>query len=67
MDGLKSINDQFGHMEGNRILGQVAAGLKSACREYRLCARMGGDEFVVLMPGLRADDARPRIEQSAAM
>ena len=62
MDGLKAINDQYGHMEGNRILGQVAAGLKSACREYDYVARMGGDEFVVLMPGLRADDSQSRIE-----
>ncbi len=62
MDGLKSINDQFGHLEGNRVLSQVAAGLKSACREYDYVARMGGDEFVVLLPGLRADDAQARIE-----
>jgi len=62
MDGLKSINDQFGHLEGNRILSQVAAGLKSACREYDYVARMGGDEFVVLLPGLRAEDSKNRIE-----
>ncbi|MEO5923938.1 MAG: HD domain-containing phosphohydrolase [Bryobacteraceae bacterium] len=62
MDGLKSINDQFGHLEGNRVLSQVATGLKSACREYDYVARMGGDEFVVLLPGLRAEDAQPRID-----
>ena len=62
MDGLKSINDRFGHLEGNRILGQVAAGLKSACREYDYVARMGGDEFVVLIPGLRATDTQARVE-----
>lgn len=63
MDGLKTINDQFGHLEGNRILGQVATGLKSTCREYDYVARMGGDEFVVLLPGLRAADANARVEQ----
>lgn len=63
MDGLKLINDQFGHLEGNRILGQVAAGLKSTCREYDYVARMGGDEFVVLLPGLRAYDSQGRVEQ----
>jgi diguanylate cyclase (GGDEF)-like protein len=62
MDGLKSINDQYGHMEGNRVLSQVAAGLKSACREYDYVARMGGDEFVVLMPGLRGEDSKARVE-----
>jgi diguanylate cyclase (GGDEF)-like protein/putative nucleotidyltransferase with HDIG domain len=62
MDGLKVINDQFGHLEGNRILGQVATGLKSTCREYDYVARMGGDEFVVLLPGLRVFDADSRVE-----
>jgi diguanylate cyclase (GGDEF)-like protein/putative nucleotidyltransferase with HDIG domain len=63
MDGLKSINDQFGHLEGNRILSQVATGLKSTCREYDYVARMGGDEFVVLLPGLRSADAANRVAQ----
>ena len=63
MDGLKTINDQFGHLEGNRILTQVASALKSTCREYDYVARMGGDEFVILLPGLRAADANHRIEQ----
>jgi len=62
MDGLKAINDRFGHLEGNRVLGQVANGLKAACREYDYVARMGGDEFVVLIPGLRATDTQARVE-----
>jgi diguanylate cyclase (GGDEF)-like protein/putative nucleotidyltransferase with HDIG domain len=62
MNGLKIINDRFGHLEGNRILSQVATGLKSACREYDYVARMGGDEFVVLLPGLRGDDTAGRID-----
>jgi diguanylate cyclase (GGDEF)-like protein/putative nucleotidyltransferase with HDIG domain len=62
MDGLKAINDQFGHLEGNRILGLVANGLKTACREYDYVARMGGDEFVVLIPGLRGDDTKGRVD-----
>jgi diguanylate cyclase (GGDEF)-like protein len=57
------INDRFGHLEGNRILSNVAAGLKSACREYDYVARMGGDEFVVLIPGLKVADAQGRIDQ----
>ncbi len=62
MDGLKMINDRFGHLEGNRILGAVASGLKSACREYDYVARMGGDEFVILIPGLKPADTQARIE-----
>jgi diguanylate cyclase (GGDEF)-like protein/putative nucleotidyltransferase with HDIG domain len=62
MDGLKSINDRFGHLEGNRILGAVAAGLKSSCREYDYVARMGGDEFVMLIPGVKLTSASPRLD-----
>jgi diguanylate cyclase (GGDEF)-like protein len=57
LDGFKQINDRFGHLEGNKVLREVAAGLKSACREYDSVARMGGDEFVILLPGLRPSDA----------
>ncbi|MEO8096501.1 MAG: HD domain-containing phosphohydrolase [Acidobacteriota bacterium] len=62
MDGLKAINDRFGHLEGNRVLSQVAAGLKAACRDYDYVARMGGDEFVMILPGLRATDSQARME-----
>jgi diguanylate cyclase (GGDEF)-like protein/putative nucleotidyltransferase with HDIG domain len=57
LDGFKQINDRFGHLDGNKVLRAVAAGLKTACREYDSVARMGGDEFVVLLPGLRPIDA----------
>jgi len=57
LDGFKQINDRFGHLEGNKVLRAVAAGLKEECREYDYVARMGGDEFVVLLPGARAADA----------
>ena len=63
MDGLKMINDELGHLEGNRILGEVAKGLQSSCRNSDYVARMGGDEFVVLLPGLDADASVGRIHQ----
>jgi diguanylate cyclase (GGDEF)-like protein len=63
LDGLKSINDRFGHLEGNKVLKAVASGLKSYCREYDYVARMGGDEFVVLLPGLTTSDALTRMEE----
>ncbi len=63
MDGFKKINDRFGHLEGNRVLRLFAQALKETCREYDYVARMGGDEFVVISPGLTADAANKRAEQ----
>ncbi len=50
LDGFKQVNDRFGHLEGNRVLKIVAEGLKNACRPYDYVARMGGDEFVMVLP-----------------
>jgi len=55
LDGFKQINDQFGHLVGNQVLEAVAMKLKLACREYDYVSRMGGDEFVVIAPGLNRD------------
>ncbi len=63
LDGFKMVNDRFGHLEGNRVLHEVAAGLRSACREYDYVARMGGDEFVVLLPGVRPEDVDAKLDQ----
>jgi diguanylate cyclase (GGDEF)-like protein/putative nucleotidyltransferase with HDIG domain len=69
LDGFKQINDRFGHLDGNKVLKAVAAGLKAECREYDYVARMGGDEFVVLLPGARpvdAENAAERFQQVVA-
>jgi diguanylate cyclase (GGDEF)-like protein len=50
LDGFKGANDHFGHLEGNKILKRVAHALTQNCREYDYVARMGGDEFVVVLP-----------------
>jgi diguanylate cyclase (GGDEF)-like protein/putative nucleotidyltransferase with HDIG domain len=63
MNGFKKINDRFGHLEGNRVLRLFAQALKDSCREYDYVARMGGDEFVVIAPGLPADAAAKKVEQ----
>ena len=60
LDGFKAINDRFGHLEGNKVLKEVASGLKDGCREYDYVARMGGDEFVLILPGLRDSDVEAK-------
>jgi diguanylate cyclase (GGDEF)-like protein/putative nucleotidyltransferase with HDIG domain len=67
MDGFKQINDRFGHLEGNRVLRLFAQALKDSCREYDYVARMGGDEFVVIAPGLGAEAAGKKAEQMRAL
>ena len=61
LDGFKAVNDRFGHIEGNRVLRTVAAGLQAVCRDYDYVARMGGDEFVVILPGLRVEDTNSQV------
>lgn len=60
LDGFKQVNDRFGHLSGNRVLQEVAHRLKEQIREYDFVARMGGDEFVVLLPGLNPETVRTR-------
>lgn len=61
LDGFKQVNDRFGHLEGNRLLQAVAQKLKESCREYDCVARMGGDEFVLVLPGLTPDAVKKLI------
>src|SRR5713101_3535575 len=63
LDGFKQINDRFGHLEGNRVLRLFAHSLKETSREYDYVARMGGDEFVVIAPGLTAEATARKAEQ----
>jgi diguanylate cyclase (GGDEF)-like protein/putative nucleotidyltransferase with HDIG domain len=67
LDGFKQVNDRFGHLEGNRVLRLYAQALKESCREYDYVARMGGDEFVVVAPGLAVDAAVKKGEQMRAL
>jgi diguanylate cyclase (GGDEF)-like protein/putative nucleotidyltransferase with HDIG domain len=63
LDGFKQVNDKLGHLEGNKLLQIFATVLKEGCREYDYAARMGGDEFVIVVPGLRQDGAPELVER----
>lgn len=57
MDGLKYINDNFGHEEGDFALRKLAEIIDSCCYEGQICARFGGDEFITITCGLTEEDA----------
>jgi diguanylate cyclase (GGDEF)-like protein len=55
LDGFKQVNDRFGHLKGNEVLQSVAKGLRETCRSSDYLARMGGDEFVIVVPNFQGD------------
>jgi diguanylate cyclase (GGDEF)-like protein len=50
LDHFKHVNDRYGHPIGDHVLRVVAESMKHGVRDYDLCGRFGGEEFVVLMP-----------------
>lgn len=62
INGLKLTNDIFGHQAGDLLLKQSATILKECSNENALIARVGGDEFIILLPKTSSDKAKARIE-----
>lgn len=62
MDGLKIINDTYGHNEGDFAIQVLGHALESCLNEGDLCARFSGDEFYILAVGLSPDDMKLRIQ-----
>lgn len=64
LNGLKLVNDTYGHCTGDEMLQSAANILRSSCREEDIIARWGGDEFVILLPQtakIKAEDICKRI------
>jgi diguanylate cyclase (GGDEF)-like protein len=57
IDHFKEINDNFGHLNGDRVLSVVAKNLHFNIRDTDLCFRYGGDEFIVILPNTHSDQA----------
>ena len=56
LDGFKAVNDTFGHDAGDEVLRHVARSLRSGLRETDTAARVGGDEFLLVIPELQVPD-----------
>jgi diguanylate cyclase (GGDEF)-like protein/putative nucleotidyltransferase with HDIG domain len=63
LDGFKQVNDRFGHLEGNKVLRTVAKSIRDGCREYDYVARMGGDEFVIVLPGAGPESPQAGVDR----
>lgn len=62
-DNFKTVNDTLGHLEGDRLLAAIADQMRKTVRATDLPARMGGDEFAILLPETSEEEARNVVER----
>ncbi len=60
VDKFKFINDEYGHVAGDKVLQEVARSIKSTTRSTDICARYGGEEFAILMPSSYTFEEKPQ-------
>jgi two-component system cell cycle response regulator len=63
LDWFKHVNDRFGHLAGDAVLVEVASRLRANLRAEDLLARIGGEEFLVVIPNTTLDTARATAER----
>ena len=63
VDLFKRINDTFGHAEGDRVLAEIGRTIKNSCRAEDVAARIGGDEFLILMRSVSSCDNATRLAE----
>jgi len=63
VNGLKFVNDAFGHDKGDELLQKAAAAIRGACRTGDIVARWGGDEFVILLPKTKTKEAEEIVKR----
>ncbi|MDB4899900.1 MAG: hypothetical protein JWN53_1708, partial [Gemmatimonadetes bacterium] len=66
LDHFKQVNDRFGHLRGDEVLHEVGVSLLASVGDHGVVARMGGEEFAVLLPGMDAEEAGVVAEQLLA-
>jgi diguanylate cyclase (GGDEF)-like protein len=64
IDNFKSVNDQYGHLVGDELLREVSGLIKDSIRTYDILGRYGGEEFLIVLPDTKLDDARNLAERT---
>src|SRR5450759_4640289 len=63
LDHFKAVNDRYGHLAGDEVLRVFGASLSNNARASDIACRYGGEEFLLILPGMTAEGAMQRAEQ----
>ena len=67
LDGFKQVNDQHGHLAGNCVLQNIAQNFRKRCRSHEYVARMGGDEFVMVLGEIQSQAVGAVVEEFVSL